>query len=278
MGIIRFPDPGKRHSRHRDEFVDTDYGSKSMEGPLQSEGEMGYEDRQKLTGKPVEPRVRRRKKKRKHRRRRQSAVKIIAQSLNTSDGVLDELAASLSPTEIIARSVRSDTGTPGDLQDQLTTALESITQPWGEVAPEKKHAPPRPQEAEPFWHVWLEHRDYLRRLTMRLMENNMEEAEDALSHAMLKASQKYDECANTLHTPLAWLTTIVHNTCLDHQRSFKNQKQWMTESNLDRVVEPKPAASAASEPSPEEHVSMPRSSRTWNTSFSASRAHCESRS
>jgi RNA polymerase sigma factor (sigma-70 family) len=88
------------------------------------------------------------------------------------------------------------------------------------------------------------------------MAYNPQEAEDALSHAMLRASQKYDACADTLINPLAWLTTIVQNICFDHQRSFNHKKRWETDSSPDEFAEPAPSATAAPASSLEDTVSM----------------------
>lgn len=54
---------------------------------------------------------------------------------------------------------------------------------------------------------------------MRWMSHNPQDAEDALSSAMLQAEQKYARFADSINNPRSWLTRLVHNVCMDHHRS-----------------------------------------------------------
>lgn len=272
MGVIKFPSLEERKIKgHGTGSINSDRRPKIKEHPPPLEDEWGAEQLQESPGKPEEPSAPGRKKRRgkSRRRKRLSAADVIAQSLTPPSGTNSGLGETLSPTQIIARSVNRDSSTKGILQELLTTFFEPIPHPLDPtvIQPEpfsEKDSPlpsdpktTQSQEApEPFWQIWLKHREHLYRQALRLMAYNLEEAEDALSHAMLRASQKYDACADTLITPVAWLTTIVHNTCLDHRRSSKYQKQWTAKSSLDKFAEPMATVIAAPDSSPEDNVSM----------------------
>ncbi|WP_417460690.1 RNA polymerase sigma factor [Kordiimonas sp.] len=71
---------------------------------------------------------------------------------------------------------------------------------------------------EAFWNVWLGHQDYLRGQCIRMMSGNMADAEDALSNAMLRASQKFEAYSDSIVNERAWLSKLVYNVCIDHFR------------------------------------------------------------
>jgi RNA polymerase sigma factor (sigma-70 family) len=75
-------------------------------------------------------------------------------------------------------------------------------------------------EAHPsaFWQVWEAHRRYLYALCLRHMGGVREEAEDALSRAMLKAHEKIPRHAAEIANLKAWLTRLVYNLCIDIHR------------------------------------------------------------
>ena len=70
-----------------------------------------------------------------------------------------------------------------------------------------------------FWEVWVEHREYLRRHSLRWMSNNADDADDALSNAMLLAQRKFPKYAHAITNPRHWLTRLVHNVCMDYHRA-----------------------------------------------------------
>ncbi len=70
-----------------------------------------------------------------------------------------------------------------------------------------------------FWAIWVEHREYLRRHSLRWMSYNADDADDALSNAMLLAQRKFPKYAHAITNPRYWLTRLVHNVCMDHHRA-----------------------------------------------------------
>lgn len=70
-----------------------------------------------------------------------------------------------------------------------------------------------------FWSLWVEHHEYLRRHSLRWMSNNTDDADDALSSAMLLAHRKFPQYAHTISNTRYWLTRLVHNVCMDHHRA-----------------------------------------------------------
>ncbi|MGB3756641.1 MAG: RNA polymerase sigma factor [Rivularia sp. (in: cyanobacteria)] len=69
-----------------------------------------------------------------------------------------------------------------------------------------------------FWLLWQEHQSYLYHRCLGWMGENPTEAEDALSRAMLKAWEKVQEYAGKINNLKSWLTTLVHNLCVDIHR------------------------------------------------------------
>lgn len=69
-----------------------------------------------------------------------------------------------------------------------------------------------------FWHVWEAHRDYLYSICLRQMGGIREDAEDALSRAMLRAYDKLPRHAADIANLKAWLTRLVYNLCIDIHR------------------------------------------------------------
>lgn len=72
-----------------------------------------------------------------------------------------------------------------------------------------------------FWDLWLGHQDQMRSQCIRLMAGNVADAEDALSSAMLRASQKFPSYADSIINGRAWLRKLVYNVCMDHYRQGK---------------------------------------------------------
>ncbi|HXW40599.1 MAG TPA: sigma-70 family RNA polymerase sigma factor [Xanthobacteraceae bacterium] len=78
-----------------------------------------------------------------------------------------------------------------------------------------------------FWPVWLSHRDYLYRYSLRFSNGNTADAEDAMGEAMLKAVQAFTHAEIRNHR--AWLLRLVHNACMDRYRSKERQNRLMSD-------------------------------------------------
>jgi RNA polymerase sigma factor (sigma-70 family) len=74
-----------------------------------------------------------------------------------------------------------------------------------------------------FWSVWLAHRDYLHRFSLRFSSGNPADAEDAMSEAMLKAAQAF--ARSEIRNHRAWLLRLVHNACMDRHRVAQRQSR-----------------------------------------------------
>jgi RNA polymerase sigma factor (sigma-70 family) len=73
-------------------------------------------------------------------------------------------------------------------------------------------------DSEAFWRLWVGYHDYLYRLCLRQMGGNREEAEDALSKAMVKAWYCLPDYAAKINDLRAWLTRLILNLCVDIHR------------------------------------------------------------
>jgi RNA polymerase sigma factor (sigma-70 family) len=131
--------------------------------------------------------------KQKSRAKKPSPVNVLARAANRSRSakepliVLERILDQRDPAEMFAPAVRSPKCSP---------AANSSTD---------------------FWQIWLQHRDYLRARSLRFSSGNSADAEDALSEAMLKAAQSFQNTA--VHNHRAWLLRLVHNACMDRHRS-----------------------------------------------------------
>jgi len=102
-----------------------------------------------------------------------------------------------------------------------------------------------------FWNIWLTHRDYLHRNSLRFSSGNPADAEDALSEAMLKAMQAFSLAAIRNHR--AWLLRLVHNACVDRHRNNRRQNRLSEMTGTD--AQPVPALVPEHTRSPEESLS-----------------------
>lgn len=110
--------------------------------------------------------------------------------------------------------------------------------------------PPHPPEA--FWELWSEHQNQLLRQCMRLMSGNMADAEDALGNALVRASSHFAEGGGAgIANQRAWLSRLVHNSCIDFYRARSRQKRWTDEVMAMADGDDVPSAPAP-EPTPEE--------------------------
>jgi RNA polymerase sigma factor (sigma-70 family) len=110
-----------------------------------------------------------------------------------------------SPAAVIARAIEP----PARLRRGDASAAESVRE---------AKSPTRQQvfADAAFWQIWLTHRDYLYRRSLRFSSGNAAEAEDAMSEAMLKAAQAFGQVEIRNHR--AWLLRLVHNACMDRYR------------------------------------------------------------
>ncbi len=69
-----------------------------------------------------------------------------------------------------------------------------------------------------FWQQWQQYRDYLYRCCIKWMGGNPNDAEDALSRAMLKAWEKVQKIGVEIDNFKSWLSTLTHNLCVDIHR------------------------------------------------------------
>jgi len=107
----------------------------------------------------------------------------------------------------------------------------------------------RPSEApESFWDIWQANREHLMRQSLRLMAGNRADAEDALSTAMLKASQKFGLYAEEIVNQRAWLSRLLHNACMDLYRGYGRQGRPAAAGRDEEVL----PAVVADESNPEE--------------------------
>jgi|GEM_PF-1039375 len=110
---------------------------------------------------------------------------------------------------------------------------------------------PVPQEKQAdFWQLWLQHQDQLRKQCLHMMSGNMADAEDALSSAMLRASQKFQRYSDSIMNEKAWLSKLVHNVCIDQFRQRKRTYYQVFEGDASEQVED--AMFTGPQPSPEE--------------------------
>jgi RNA polymerase sigma factor (sigma-70 family) len=75
-----------------------------------------------------------------------------------------------------------------------------------------------------FWKLWETYRQHLYNVCTRLMGGVPEDAEDALSTAMLKAREMLPQYAGQLNNVKAWLTRLTYNLCMDIHRKGRQTK------------------------------------------------------
>ncbi|HEV7857542.1 MAG TPA: RNA polymerase sigma factor [Pyrinomonadaceae bacterium] len=74
-----------------------------------------------------------------------------------------------------------------------------------------------------FWCLWEMHRDYLYGVCFNKMGGVREDAEDALSSAMMKAWDNLPRYAEAIINLRAWLTRLTCNLCIDMHRERNRQ-------------------------------------------------------
>ncbi len=132
----------------------------------------------------------------------------------------------LSPADIIARSLGGSNSFLGTAGNPSKTPVEIIA--------ESLHPPGLGPTEDllkySFWQVWMKHQEYLRKKSFHLLDSNRDDAEDALSTAMLKALQNFVETSGGVVNTRAWLTTILYNACMDGHRNAKRRKDLFMET------------------------------------------------
>lgn len=187
-----------------------------------------------------------------------SPAQIIAQSL----GGHKPGNRTPTPAEIIAQSLGGHK--PGN---RTPTPAEIIAQSLGTHKPGNRAPTPveiiaqslQPSSfgvsdgllASSFWQCWMEHEEYLRRKCLYLLGNNREDAEDVLSAAMIQAFGNFAGQSSGVSNVRAWLTTIVHNVCMDGFRKSKRQNNFFVDIEMSEI-ENIPAEYGAPSKTPED--------------------------
>jgi len=139
------------------------------------------------------------------------------------------------------------------------------------AAPHPAPSPGSPENAplppEDFWELWSAHQNQLLRQCMRLMSGNMADAEDALGNALVRASSHFAEGGGEgIANQRAWLSRLVHNSCIDFYRARSRQKRWTDEVLAMADGDDIPSAPTP-EPTPEEVAETGEAMRTLQTAL-----------
>ncbi len=76
-----------------------------------------------------------------------------------------------------------------------------------------------------FWRLWMNHREFLHKRSLRLHGGNRADAEDALSITLLRASRSYPG-PGQVRNGKAWLHRLLHNVCMDLHREGRRYVSW----------------------------------------------------
>lgn len=102
-----------------------------------------------------------------------------------------------------------------------------------------------------FWPLWIDQQDSLLKQCLKLMSGNMDDAQDALSEAMVKASTKFEDSMDEIRNHRAWLSRIVHNACIDLHRQNRRKAEYREETHGSADTPASPMTAPVI-PSPEE--------------------------
>lgn len=159
------------------------------------------------------PRAPTSRKKRRRGVKRSAAVAVLARAIDTS------------PTHVRSESMRllaqalDLQSTAGPVRRPARTEEETVPA----SSDKQKVAEARATADAAFWPIWLAHRDYLYRYSLRFSSGNTADAEDAMGEAMLKAVQAFPRAEIRNHR--AWLLRLVHNACMDRYRVKERQNR-----------------------------------------------------
>lgn len=104
-------------------------------------------------------------------------------------------------------------------------------------------------DSSAFWKIWEEYCPHLYRVCLRHMGGVREDAEDALSMAMLNAWERMPRHAQGIANVKAWLSRLTHNLCMDIHRERRQTKCF---SSLDEITDTERDVVARSVESPEQ--------------------------
>jgi len=92
-----------------------------------------------------------------------------------------------------------------------------------------------PAENVDFWELWERHRGKFFNKCLQMMNGDVDEAEDALSAAMLHARDKFYQFAPLIHHFKAWALRLTENLCIDWLRKKKKQVTWDERLEADQI-------------------------------------------
>lgn len=78
-----------------------------------------------------------------------------------------------------------------------------------------------------FWKLWVQYQDYLYQRCLSWMKGNSTDAEELLSRASIKAWEKWQDYAEKVNNPKAWLTQLTHNLCMDIHRERSREARFI---------------------------------------------------
>lgn len=140
-------------------------------------------------------------------------------------------------------------GEPAEPQTGYRQDEQGRTQPAPDPAAQPATGPAAPN----FWPLWIDQQDNLLKQCLKLMSGNMDDAQDALSEAMVKASTKFEDSMDEIRNHRAWLSRIVHNACIDLHRQNRRKAEYKEETHGNSTADtPASPMTAPVIPSPEE--------------------------
>lgn len=144
-----------------------------------------------------------------------------------------------SPSRVISGSLKAGT-TPAerlnrDVADGITWHNRRQHRSRAAESDSARIPMPTLPATQAFWTIWAEHQEYLRRHSLRWMSNNADDADDALSNAMLLAQRKFPKYAHAISNTRYWLTRLVHNVCMDHHRAASRLQGIESEARWDEL-------------------------------------------
>ncbi|MCC9625635.1 RNA polymerase sigma factor [Thalassospira sp. MA62] len=170
-------------------------------------------------------------------------------------------SAGASPLDILGGLLPGSVPTPGpaptiDPQSWPTHTNPPTPPSPEDLVPQQAPAPTAdPGTTEPeapnFWPLWIDQQDILLKQCLKLMSGNMDDAQDALSEAMVKASTKFEDSMDEIRNHRAWLSRIVHNSCIDLHRQNRRKAEYREETH-GATESPVSPMTAPNIPDPEE--------------------------
>lgn len=110
-----------------------------------------------------------------------------------------------------------------EMTHNLNTVRADLTSHQNEAEEKKMLSYLSQGDDRAFWALWEDHKSHLFALCLRQMGGIREDAEDALSRAMLKAWDSLPYCASNITNLRAWLNRLVYNLCVDIHRERKRR-------------------------------------------------------